>query len=303
LRFRDAQSIAASASAIKYHYDRKESTFYERVLGPSMMYSCAYFHMTEDLTVAQGYKNRHIAEKLDLRPGDKVLEIGCGWGMSLAQMAALYPGVIFYGITISKAQYNSCLKTHKALIDAGRLKFYLMDYREIPEKFPDDKVTGEKFFDAVFSIGMLEHVGPDYYDEFFWVIRQCVKLYRPVVIHSIYGNGGIDPFTWYEGFPGGIVPTEGQIMTAATRYFKFLHGENFGPFYSKTLRAWRSNLLAAEQELLDLGYPERLIRKFDFSYALWDVGFEISQTQLNQLTFAVGGIPGTYQWDLRDYSH
>ncbi|HEV3244867.1 MAG TPA: class I SAM-dependent methyltransferase [Candidatus Paceibacterota bacterium] len=171
---KDTQSIAASAASIGAHYDNGNA-FYRLVLGPTETYSCAFFFDTEDLDVAQKIKYRHTFSKLELNPEAKelqVLEIGCGWGWGAAYLAKLYPNVTFDCITLSREQYERALEAHKELIAAGRLKFYLMDYREIPEH---PEYFGENFFDGVYSIGMFEHVGQAHYREYAAIVAWCTK--------------------------------------------------------------------------------------------------------------------------------
>ncbi|MDR3571427.1 MAG: class I SAM-dependent methyltransferase [Candidatus Pacebacteria bacterium] len=290
---RDAQSVAASAKSIGHHYDNGNG-FYQRLLGKTGVYSCGFFEYEDDtLDQAQNNKIRRVAQKLDLvGPGKKrVLEIGCGWGYAAALIAEMNPHVTVVGITISKEQYTHAVSTYEKLIRAGRVEFYLMDYRRLTERFLEP-------FDAVYSIGMFEHVGPRHYSEFARIVRSCIEHHRPFVLHTIVGNGGIDPFIWYHIFPGGILPTVTQIAKAFGRYFEIEHGENLGPHYALTLRAWRKNLRSAWGELLTLGHAKEFLRMYEFYLAACEAAFAERQVHLWQFAFSVGGLPRGLPWNL-----
>lgn len=286
---RDAQSIAASAAAIAHHYDHTK--FYDVVLGPTKIYSCGFFFGTDDNDQAQVVKYLHTASKLGLRPGMQCIEIGCGWGHGVAHVARKHPGVTFHCFTIAKEQYEHALKAHADLIAEGRLKFYLADFRKIPELFP------EGFFDAGFSIGMFEHVGPRHHKEYGRIVRYCVKKHRPFVLHTIVGTGGIDPYIWYHIFPGGILPTGIQIEKMFAReHLVRMHRENLGKHYAKTLHGWRAKLHANWQKLRAMGYTERFLRMYDFYFAGCEIGFELGNIQLEQHTVAFDGMLNGFEW-------
>jgi cyclopropane-fatty-acyl-phospholipid synthase len=290
------QTAARATKAIRHHYDFGND-FYDLLLGSSKTYSCGYWSSANNLEEAQEDKYRLVNDKLELKPGMRVLEIGCGWGNGGAYIVRHSPGVTVDCITLSEKQYEGALGRHKELIQEGRLRFHLMDYREIPKKFKEK-------FDRAFSIGMFEHVGCDNYDDFFRIVRNCLKMHGRFVLHSIFGNGGIGPFIWYYIFPGGVLPTMAKAAAAYERYFGTPeHIDNFGFDYSLTLAEWRKNLKTAWVKLLSLGYEERALRMYEFYLAGCEVAFSIRQTHLLQLTLSVGGIPGGFQWNRPHYQH
>lgn len=292
---RDAQSIGAAFNDIGAHYN-EGNDFFRIMQDTTETYSCALFFLTENLDQAQKNKYRHIGSKADLRPGMQVADIGCGWGYGAAFLARIYPGVTFHCFTVAKEQFKWANEAYADLIAEGRLKFYLMDYREIPSNF------SEQYFDAVYSIGMLEHVGPKHYKDFRAVLLYCTKPHRPIVLHYIVGNGGIDPFIWYYIFRGGFLPTFMQMRRVFGPPMEVVVRERFGPHYAKTLRAWRMNVLANRQKLLDMGYTEEFIRKHLFYLAACEVAFEIGTCELEQRTLAIGGMPPDYEWHAPSYA-
>jgi cyclopropane-fatty-acyl-phospholipid synthase len=287
LLFRDAQSISASDSAICSHYDQGVG-FRKLMLGPTETYSCGFFFDTDNVDEAQKIKILHTFGKLQLDPDKKsqVIEVGCGWGYAMAYLAKIYPNVTFHGITISKEQYERALEAHAELIAQGRLHFYKMDYRKLRKRF---KRFGRGYFDAGYSIGMFEHVGPDYYRKYARIMAWCIKPGGRFVLHSIFGNGGIDPFIWYYIFKGGILPMNVQVEAAFELDFYAEHRENLGPHYAKTLRAWRMNIVAHWKQLRDMGYDEEFLRMYVFYLASCEVAFEIRRIHLQQWVFIVRG--------------
>lgn len=288
LQFRNPQSISKAKRVGKHHYDIG-NTLYRLMLGPTMAYTCAYWPGAKDLDHAQRNKFRHICEKLGLKPGQRVLEIGCGWG-GFAAFAAREYGVTVIGLSISQEQIKCANEEYKDLVEERRVSFLFQDYRLMPNEW---KGT----FDAVVSIGMFEHVGPKNYDEYFRVAWHMLKDGGGFLLHTIVGNEGYDPFIWYRIFPGGILPKEGEIARAVKPLFVVENVENFGFDYSRTLAAWWENCIRHRKELQSLGYGDQFFRQWEFYLKSSEIGFKIRRYQLNQWMLLKGGVEGGYQWN------
>ncbi len=224
------------SEAIHHHYD-VSNTFYEHVLGPSMTYTCAVFP-TEDATLeqAQDYKYDLIAKKLDLRPGMRLLDVGCGWG-GMVRHAAEHYGVKALGVTLSREQATWAQERikkqgldHLAEVRHG-------DYREVTE-------TG---FDAVSSIGLTEHIGVRNYRSYFTFLRDRLRPQGRLLNHCItrphnrHQETGafIDRYV----FPDGELTGSGRIITEVQNVgLEVMHEENFRVHYAKTLAGWCHNL-------------------------------------------------------------
>lgn len=288
------QDILRAKRVGERHYDIGND-LYEAMLGPTMAYSCAYWAGANTLDRAQNNKYRIICEKLDLKPGDTVLEVGCGWGGFAAYAARNY-GVRVVGVSISKEQIKYVEEKFPDLCAAGKIDLRFMDYREIPEAFKDQK------FDAIVSIGMFEHVGPDNYDDYMRIAWRVLKEHGKFLLHTIVGNGGADGFTWFRIFPGGILPREEQIAYSAKPYFVMEHMENFGYDYSRTLMAWWNNFVAAWPKLRATGrYDMRFYRMWEFYVKSSAESFRSRRIHLQQWMFAKGGVDEGYQWNRPNY--
>jgi len=274
------QSIKRSKRVGREHYDLDKiyDKLYPKMLGPTMAYSCGYWEGAETLEQAQLNKYRVICEKLGLKRGMRVLEIGCGWG-GFAAFAVKEYGVTVVGVSISREQINFVKAKHKDLCDAGSLDLRFMDYREIPEKFP-------KEFDRVVSIGMFEHVGPKNYDDYMRIVWLALKPGGTFLLHTIIGNDGADPFIWYRIFPGGVLPIEEQIARAAKPYFAYEHGENFGFDYSRTLDAWWENFKAAWPTIRKGDdYDDKFYRMWEFYLRSCAAAFRARKIHLQHWVF------------------
>ena len=273
------------ADAIHHHYD-VSNTFYEHVLGPSMAYTCAIFP-SDDATLeeAQAEKFDLICRKLDLKPGMRLLDVGCGWG-SMVRHAAKHYGVQALGVTLSREQANWAEQAIKAdgLDDLAEVRF--SDYRDVVERD----------FDAISSIGMTEHIGVKNYPAYFGFLHGLLKDDGRLLNHTITrndntNNGGAGAFIDRYVFPDGEHAGSGTIVAAAEDAgFELQHHENFRRHYARTLTGWNKNLVdnwdACVAET-DLGTA----KVWGLYMAGSRVGFEHNEIQLHHtlLTKTVDG--------------
>ena len=199
--FRQLNNLATSQSNVAHHYDLSND-FYRLWLDDDMQYSCAYWSEADDtLERAQLAKKAHIAAKLALQPGQKVLDIGCGWG-GMALYLHRMAGVEVLGITLSEEQLRLARERAEAEGVADKVRFELLDYRVLAKRAPG-------YFDRIVSVGMFEHVGVPQFDSFF---RACANLMKDdgvMLLHTIgrFGKpGSPDAFTRKYIFPGGYIP-------------------------------------------------------------------------------------------------
>jgi cyclopropane-fatty-acyl-phospholipid synthase len=233
-------SKARDRQAIAFHYDLPDA-FYQQFLDDRQVYSCACFRDPgEDLSTAQERKLELICRKLRLRPGMRMLDIGCGWG-SLLQYAAEHHGVTGVGVTLSRTQRDAAIERLERAGLADRVEVRLADYRDL---------GGE--YDAVASVGMFEHVGPSHLGEYF------AAAYRLTAPGGLFLNHGItvgDPAVEMSGkgrtfvgtyvFPdGGLVPAWRAVRELEMAGFELLDVEQLRPSYTLTLRAWLRRLEA-----------------------------------------------------------
>jgi cyclopropane-fatty-acyl-phospholipid synthase len=242
-------SKSRDAEAIHHHYD-VSNIFYEWVLGPSMTYTCAcYPHLDASLAEAQENKYRLVFEKLRLKPGDRLLDVGCGWG-GMVRYAARR-GVHALGVTLSHEQAGWA---QRAIADEGleHAEVRYGDYRDIVE-------TG---FDAVSSIGLLEHIGVRNYPAYFRFLCSRIRPGGLLLNHCITrsdnktepaARGFIDRYV----FPDGELTGSGRIITEAQDAgLEVLHEENLRPHYALTLRDWCANLVEHWDEAVsEIGLP------------------------------------------------
>lgn len=242
-------SHAEDKAWVGYHYD-VSNEFYRLWLDRRMVYSCAYFETgTEDIDAAQEAKLDLICRKLRLSPGERLLDIGCGWGGLLAWAASRY-GVKGVGVTLSREQYDhACALMRQEGLD-GRVEIRLQDYREIP---------GEGGFDKIVSVGMYEHVGRSNHPVYFATIRRLLKEEGLLLNHGITtsnpaggssGPAGGDFINRYV-FPGGELSHIGQVLAELGRAdFDVLDVESLRPHYAMTLLHWLRRLESRRDEVI-----------------------------------------------------
>jgi cyclopropane-fatty-acyl-phospholipid synthase len=264
----------------KAHYDLGNDLF-QAMLGKRLVYSCGYWAAADNLDDAQAAKLDLVCRKLQLQPGQRVLDIGCGWGEALKYAAEHY-GVSGVGITVSQEQAEFA----RQLCAGLPIEIRLQDYHDIDERF-----------DAVYSIGMFEHVGGKNYRAYFETVDRCLKDGGLSVLHCIGTNGApAQPDPWIEKyiFPNSMIPAASQVTSALEGLFVVEDWHNFGPDYDRTLMAWYANVEAAWAKL-PAHYDERFRRMWRFYLATSAAVFRSRRDQLWQLTLSAHGVPGGYR--------
>ena len=276
---------AAARRNVSRHYDLS-TDFYRLFLDPDLQYSCAYF-ARPDMTLgeAQAAKKAHIAAKLRLSPGLRVLDIGCGWGglgLDLAERGAAVTGVTLSAEQLAVAQARAA-----AAPQERRPDFRLCDYRDVAGTF-----------DRIVSVGMFEHVGRPNYETYFDTIAARLADDGVAVVHSIgrHGEPGrTDPFVSRHIFPGGYVPALSETLAAVERSGLWVTDvEVLRLHYADTLRAWRERCHAHRAEIEAL-YDARFFRMWDYYLAVSETGFRHAGLMVFQLQLAkrVDALPVT----------
>jgi cyclopropane-fatty-acyl-phospholipid synthase len=256
---------AKSKRNVAHHYDLKDE-LYDLFLDDDRQYSCAYFtDPANSLEQAQTDKKAHIAAKLYLKPGQRVLDIGSGWG-GMAIYLHQVAGVDVTGITLSEEQLKVARRRAEEAGVADHVRFELIDYRS---------VTGT--FDRIVSVGMFEHVGAPHYVEFFAKCRELLAEDGVMLLHTIgkYGAAGApDPFTDKYIFPGYHVPSLSQMVTASEKVRLIASDvETLRLHYALTLRHWLDRTAKARATIVAM-YDERFFRMWEFYLAGGIVAFE-----------------------------
>ncbi len=274
------QTKSRSLIVGKQHYDINNS-LYQSMLDPEMNYTCGYWREANNLTEAQLAKLRLSCEKLKLKPGQRLLDIGCGWG-GLAKYAATHYGVEVVGITISNEQLKLGQQRCKDL--PVELRF--QDYRDLNEKF-----------DRIVSLGMFEHVGQKNYRHYMQVVHRCLNddgLFLLHTIGSLRTNGGQDPWLSKYIFPNSSLPSAKSIAATSEGLFILEDWHNFGPDYDKTLMAWHHNFKQNWPQIQS-AHDERFYRMWEF-YLLCCAGlFRARSTQLWQIMLSKEGYSKQYR--------
>ncbi|WP_371234693.1 cyclopropane fatty acyl phospholipid synthase [Pseudomonas sp. QE6] len=263
----------------KQHYDLGNE-FYRAMLDSRMTYSCGYWENATTLEQAQEAKLDLICRKLQLKPGMRLLDIGCGWG-SLMSYAAQHLGVECVGVTISQEQANWASDHYRGL----PVEFRLQDYRSLNEKF-----------DCIASVGMFEHVGHKNHRTFMQVAHRCLADDGLLLLHTIGKNerrGRPDPWIDRYIFPNGDLPSIGQIGDAADRFFVVEDVHNFGAYYDRTLMAWYANFEAAWPRFCRLG--ERFRRMWRYYLLCCAGAFRARDIELWQWVLSKRGVAGGYR--------
>ncbi|MEL5690972.1 cyclopropane fatty acyl phospholipid synthase [Serratia ureilytica] len=261
----------------KEHYDIGNDLF-RAMLDPYMQYSCGYWKEAQTLEQAQQAKLRMICEKLQLKPGMTLLDIGCGWG-GLAQFAAQNYGVSVHGVTIS-AEQQKLAQERCAGLD---VEILLQDYRDL-----------DRQFDRIVSVGMFEHVGPKNYETYFSVAARNLKPDGLFLLHTIGSNQtDLNVDAWIDKyiFPNGCLPSVRHIAKASEGRFVMEDWHNFGADYDRTLMAWLENFKRAWPDLMG-GYSERFERMFTYYLNACAGAFRSRNIQLWQVLFSPAGVEG-----------
>ena len=243
---------------VAHHYDLS-AELYDLFLDADRQYSCAYFADEHgDLDRAQADKKAHIAAKLALKPGQKILDIGCGWG-GMALYLNRVAGAEVLGITLSEEQLRIARARAETAGVSDRVRFELLDYRQVKGRF-----------DRIVSVGMFEHVGPPHYRPFFQKCRELLTPDGVMLLHTIGradGPGATDPFIAKYIFPGAYVPALSQIAPAVERAYLWITDlEVLRLHYAHTVALWYDRVTAAEAEITRL-YDARFFRMWQFYLA------------------------------------
>ena len=255
-----------SKANVAHHYDLSDD-LYDLFLDSDRQYSCAYFTDPETVSLEQAQldKKAHIAAKLDLKPGQRVLDIGCGWG-GMALYLNRVAGVDVLGVTLSEEQLKVARRRAQEAGVADRVKFELMDYRDVQGPF-----------DRIVSVGMFEHVGTRHYREFFRTCSNLLPSDGVMLLHTIGrldGPSSTDAFTRKYIFPGGYIPALSETL-AASEKFRLIASdiEMLRLHYASTLRAWYANCMANRAAIEDL-YDAHFFRMWTFYLAGATASFE-----------------------------
>jgi len=262
-------TMAGSSRNIRAHYDLSNDLF-QLFLDRSMVYSCAWYETpTDSLETAQTQKLDRVCRKLDLQPGDRVLEIGTGWG-AFALHAANNYGCHVTTTTISHQQYGYAQRLF-ASNSINPIELLLQDYRKLSGKF-----------DKIVSIEMFEAVGFEHYDEFFRVCERLLESHGTMLLQTITMNE--QRFHQYRKrgdwiqkyiFPGGQLASVRGILNsiADATQFSLFHAEDMGAHYARTLAAWRERFFNSLARVKELGFDDRFIRMWDYYLGFCEAAF------------------------------
>ena len=279
--FLNAQSKKRAYIVGEEHYDTGNDLF-SLMLDQRMNYSCGYWENADNLDQAQINKLDLVCRKLHLKPGMKVLEIGCGWG-GFAKYAAENYGVSVHGVTVSKEQMDYAERSCIGL----ETKFEMKDYRELNTKY-----------DAIVSIGMFEHVGYKNYRNYMEVAQRCLEGEGLFLLHTIGRNTpsrSTDPWTNKYIFPNGMIPSPSQISKSLQGLFVVEDWHNFGQYYDPTLMAWNENFQKNYESLKDK-YDQRFKRMWEYYLLMCAGTFRARRNQLWQLVLSKKGLMGGYSY-------
>jgi cyclopropane-fatty-acyl-phospholipid synthase len=278
---------------VTHHYDL-DGRLYSLFLDSDRQYSCAYFEQADqNLDDAQLAKKRHLTAKLLVEPGQRVLDIGSGWGGLGLYLCEIAGGKVT-GVTLSDEQLRVARQRADEKKLSSRVEFRLQDYRDV-----------EGPFDRIISVGMFEHVGVDYYDHFFQHCAEILKDDGVMVLHSIgrsEGPGVTSPWISKYIFPGGYIPSLSEVLPAIERAGLLVNDiEILRLHYAETLKAWRDRFLAHANEAAQL-YDKRFVRMWEFYLAASEMSFR-KHAMMNlqiQLTKRQGIVPMTRDYIARE---
>lgn len=269
-----------SESVVHQHYDLGND-LYEAMLGPTMQYTCAYWKEAETLDQAQRDKLKLICRKLELQPGQRVLELGGGFGELARFMAAEYGcDVVSYNLSGEQVRYG------RALCEGLNVRFEHRDYREA--------VRETQLFDRVVSIGLCEHVGYKNYRSYLRLAHEKLRPGGLFLLHTIgsnYSVTSLDPWIDKYIFPGGMLPSAAQLTQAMEHLWIVEDWHNFGPDYDRTLMAWWDNFQRDWPALMPK-YGQRFYRMWKYYLLSCAGGFRARAMQLWQLVLSKGDRPG-----------
>lgn len=275
------QSKSRAFEVGEKHYDTGNDLF-ELMLDKRMTYSCAYWKKAATLDAAQEAKLDLICRKLAVKPGDRILDIGCGWG-SFAGFAAEKYRAHVVGITVSKEQAELTQEKYSHL----PIEIRFQDYRNLK----DEK------FDHIVSIGQMEHVGYKNYRHYMRIVHDCLKEDGLFLLHTIGNTVSLkrgEPWLDKYIFPNGMLPSAKQLSGAAEGFFVMEDWHNFSADYDRTLMAWFHNFDRHWPKLKDK-YGERFYRMWRYYLLSCAGAFRARQMQLWQIVYSKHGVSGGYQ--------
>ncbi len=262
------------------HYDIGND-LYNIMLDKRLVYTSGYWQNATTLDDAQPAKLDLVCRKIGLKKGDKILDIGCGWGSFIGYAAEKY-GVSAVGVTVSKEQQKLANETYKNL----PIEVKLTDYRAINDQF-----------DHIVSLGMFEHVNHKNYRTYMKVVHKSLNDDGLFLLHTIGGNNtnhSVDPWTGKYIFPGGMIPSIAQIGKSIEGLFVMEDWHNFGPDYDKTLMAWHHNFEKGWDKLKD-NYDEQFHRMWRYYLLSCAGAFRARKLQLWQIVLSKNGVTGGYK--------
>jgi cyclopropane-fatty-acyl-phospholipid synthase len=278
-KFFNRQSPSLAFHNGQKHYDLGNELF-TQMLDKRMVYTCGYWKEATTLDKAQENKLDMVCRKLNLQPGNTVLDIGCGWG-SFAKFAAENYSVNVTGITVSPEQ----VELAKKLCNGLPVEIELMDYRALNKKF-----------DHIVSLGMFEHVGYKNYHSYMQVANLCLKDDGLFLLHTIGSNTSCafsDPWINKYIFPNSMLPSVKQIGQAIEGLFVMEDLHNFSADYDKTLMAWHRNF-TSNWDKLKINYDEKFFRMWNYYLLSCAGSFRARKNQLWQIVLSKNGVPGGY---------
>lgn len=276
-RLQQFNAVSRARRNVRHHYDI-DSFIYDLFLDPDHQYSCAYFeHQRMGLEEAQEAKKRHLAAKLDLSDGMRILDIGSGWGGLSLSLARLVD-VEVTGVTLSNEQLKLSRQRAKTEDLSSRVRFELQDYRDI-----------EGQFDRIVSVGMFEHVGVSFYPAFFAKLRELLAPDGVALIHAIGrfdGPAATNPFIRKYVFPGGYVPALSEVFGAVEKSGLLVTDvEILRLHYAKTLHHWRARFVSHWREAAER-MGERFCRLWEFYLAVSEAAFRYQHLMVFQIQLA-----------------
>ncbi|MEM8843752.1 MAG: cyclopropane fatty acyl phospholipid synthase [Pseudomonadota bacterium] len=280
VKLTNLQSLKRAFQVGEEHYNIGNRLF-EIMLDRRMTYTCGYWKNATNLDEAQEAKLDLVCKKIDLKPGQHVLDIGCGWG-SFAKFAAEKYGAKVTGITVSTEQAKLAQENCEGL----PIDIRVQDYRALDEKF-----------DHIISLGMFEHVGAKNYRTYFQKARDCLKEDGLFLLHTIgglYTSETPEPWIHKYIFPNSQIPSMAEISKATEKLFVIEDMHNFGAYYDKTLMAWYENFDAGWDELKN-DYSERFYRMWKYYLLSCAGSFRARSMQLWQLVLSKNGVQGVYE--------
>lgn len=291
-RFQNYNPLSRAKRNVAHHYDIGND-FYRLFLDSDWQYSCGYFtHEKATIEEAQAAKKQLIAAKLAIKPGQQVLDIGCGWG-GLALHLAEHCGAAVKGITLSEEQAALAQQRAKERRLEAHVRFQIEDYRNVQERF-----------DRIVSVGMFEHVGVPHYPAFFAMIERCLKQDGVALLHSIgrFEPPGLctNPFVAKYIFPGGYIPSLSEVIPAIERAGLLISDIHILRLhYAKTLRAWRERFMSHRRQAVEM-FSEEFCRMWEYYLTGAEIAFRHQGMMVFQLqmTKNIAALPITpnYIW-------